>query len=562
MLRTRLLPLLAVLAVGVSGMATSGAASPALRADAPAARSSAASTAQPSRPLSVETPFGTIRGDVILPDVENSEQRFPVILTYTPYSVLYQSLDPQRKSRADDAVADYFVPKGYARAVFDVVGTYGSTGCTDFGGLGERKTAAAVVDFLAEQDWSNGKVGMIGGSYDGTTAIAAAVEAPDALKAVIPQVAIDRWYDYMYNDGVRLTLEDNPTGLADPPIDSPLDYDTLYGVVPPYPSLTSDPAGVAEVLADHLNPCNRVENQQRGYQTDPVYDDFWVERDYRSLAGNVEAAVLLEGAWLDDNVKHWATTRFFQALPEGEGAPDKRMVIGQWSHSASRFPDAWQVRLDWFDHFLKGLPNDVLSRDAVETQGSDGVRRLETSWPPEGTKDTTFSFTPGTAGQSQLGAGGTAPTWRDLDPALTEDVVLRGLCASTCARFAAQPVDADMRIVGSPRLDITAVTDAASTHVIPLLLDVSGTGAAKVVTRGIFNTNQREGLATSKPLTPSQPWSATIELWDTDWTLAKGHHLELVLVSSEARWALSDQTRATTSLDLDASSLTVPLLPM
>jgi X-Pro dipeptidyl-peptidase len=83
-----------------------------------------------------------------------------------------------------------------------------------------------------------------------------------------------------------------------------------------------------------------------------------------------------------------------------------------------------------------------------------------------------------------------------------------------------------------------------------------------VVTRGIFNTNQREGLATSKALTPDLPWSATIELWDTDWKLAKGHHLELVLVSSEARWALSDETRATTSLDLNASSLTVPLLPM
>ena len=247
------------------------------------------------------------------------------------------------------------MPRGYARAVFDVVGTYGSTGCTDFGGDGERKTAAAVVEFLGTQSWSNGKVGMIGGSYDGTTAIAAAIEAPEHLAAIIPQVAIDRWYDYMFNDGVRMTLEDNPGGLADPPGDSPLDYDTIYGVIPPYPSLASDPAGVAGVLADHLNPCNRAENQTRGYQTDPVYDEFWVERDYRALADRVKAPVLLEGAWLDDNVKHWATTRFFDALPEGEGAPPKKMVIGQWSHSASQFPDAPALRLKWFDQFLKGM---------------------------------------------------------------------------------------------------------------------------------------------------------------------------------------------------------------
>ena len=518
---------------------------------------------QPSQPLTVDTPYGKIRGDIILPDVKpGSDGRFPVILTYTPYSVLYQSLDPQRESRADDTVANFFVPRGYARAVFDVVGTFGSTGCTDFGGLGERKTAAAVVEFLGTQSWSNGKVGMIGGSYDGTTAIAAAIEAPEHLAAIVPQVAIDRWYDYMYNDGVRLTLEDNVGGLADPPLDSPLDYDTVYGVIPPYPSATTDPAGMAAVMADHMNPCNRVENQQRGYQTDPLYDDFWVERDYRALAGNVKAATLIEGAWLDDNVKHWGSTRFFQALPEGEGAPEKRMVIGQWSHSASQFSNAQTVRLAWFDYFLKGLPSNALSRPAVETQGSDGVRRNESAWPPVGTQDTTMTFTSGTPSGAQLGAVGGNATWKDLDPALTEDLVVANRCADTCARFSAPAVTSTTRIVGSPRLNLTATTDAASTHVVPLLLDVAETGSAKVITRGVFNSNQRESLATSKPLTPGAPWSATIELWDTDWTLAKGHHLELVLVSSEARWALSDQTRATTTLDLAASTFTVPFLAM
>jgi X-Pro dipeptidyl-peptidase len=559
MLGRRRPALLVALAAVVVGTATAGAASPP-SAGAPVVRSEVVASAQPSRPLEVQTPFGTIRGDVILPSTAGDEP-VPVILTYTPYSALYQSLDPQRESRADDAVAAYFVPRGYARAVFDVVGTYGSTGCTDFGGLGERKTAAAVVEFLAAQPWSNGRVGMIGASYDGTTALAAAVEAPPALKAVVPQVAIDRWYDYMYNDGVRLTLEDNPSGLADPPVDSPLDYDLLYGVVPPYPS-AGDPAGAAAVLADHLRPCNRAENQQRGYQTDPVYDDFWVERDYRALADGVTAAVLLEGAWLDDNVKHWATTRFFSALPEGEGAPAKRMVIGQWSHSASRFPDAPALRLAWFDRFLKDLPNDVLERPLVETQGSDGVRRQETAWPPAGTLDTTFRLVAGPAGAGELGAGGTPTAWSDLDPALTEDVVLRRLCASTCARFTAPPVTSPVRVVGSPRLDLTAVTDTTSTHVVPLLLDVAPDGAARVITRGVFNSNQRHGLARSVPLVPGAPWSATVEMWDTDWTLRAGHRLELVLVSSEARWALSDTTRATTRVDVGASSLTVPLAPL
>ena len=559
MRRSRLLLVLAALALAIP--AASGAAPGNAPAQPVAGATQPVYDAQPSQPLAVETPYGTIRGDVILPDVP-AGTTVPVILTYTPYSVLYQTLDPRRESRADDAVADYFVRRGYARAVFDVVGTYGSGGCTDFGGDGERKTAAAVVEYLGTQPWSNGRVGMIGGSYDGTTAIAAAVEAPEHLATIVPQVAIDRWYDYMFNDGVRMTLEDNPSGLADPPLDSPADYDTVYGVIPPYPSLASDPAGVAGVLADHLRPCNRVENQRRGYETDPVYDEFWSERDYRAAAGRVRASVLLEGAWLDDNVKHWATTRFFNALPTGEGAPAKRMVIGQWSHSASQFPDAQQLRHAWFDYFLKGIDTGVLDLPPVETQGSDGVRRAEASWPPPGTAAVPFSFTDGAPGASQLGANGGRTAWTDANVALTEDAILAEACGNACVRFSAPPTDAAARIVGSPRLALTATTDAASTHVAPVLLDVAPDGEATVITRGLFNTNQRDGLSSSTPLTPGQPWMASVELWDTDWTLPAGHHLELVLASTNATWGLSDSTRATTTLDLAGSSLTVPLLQM
>jgi predicted acyl esterase len=304
-----------------------------------------------------------------------------------------------------------------------------------------------------------------------------------------------------------------------------------------------------------------VENQTRGYQTDPVYDDFWVERDYRVLADNVKASVLLEGAWLDDNVKHWATTRFFQALPEGEDAPPKRMVIGQWSHSTSRFPKAQELRLAWFDYFLKGIDTGVLqTQPPVDTQGSDGVRRAEASWPPPGTADVEFSFTGGTAAASQFGANGTTPTWNDTNPAMTENLITARQCGDTCVRFTTVPFAATTRIVGSPRLTVAAVTDEASTHLAPVLLDVAPSGTAKVITRGLLNSNQRNGLATSSPLTPGQPWSATVELWDTDWTIPAGNHLELVLVSSNATWGLPDETRATTSIVLPSSSVTIPLL--
>jgi X-Pro dipeptidyl-peptidase len=513
----------------------------------------------------VPTPHGTIRGDVIRPVVPEGVQ-VPVILTYTPYSILYGSLDPLRTSRADDATADFFVRRGYARAVFDVVGTHGSDGCTDFGGTGERETAAAVVDFLGGQPWSNGRVGMIGASYDGTTALAAAVEAPEHLVTVVPQVAIDRWYDYMYDRGVRLTLEDEPFGLADPPADSPADYDALYGVVPPPAGVTGDPAATAALLADHLRPCNRAEHAIRGYQQDPVYDGFWVERDYRALADRVRASVLIEGAWLDDNVKHWASTRFFQALAErrdeeGRDAPAVHLVMWQWSHSTSRFPDAAQVRHAWFDHFLLGLDTGLEALPVVDTHGSDGVRRQHATWPPAGTEEVRLDLVAGAAAADQLGLTSPDATWTDRDPTAVEQVLLaRGCAEDTCLRLLGAPLAAPVRLAGSPRLELELSTAAASTHLAPVLVEVLPSGTRRVITRGLLNSRNRDGLERSTPLVPGAPWRAEVELWDVDHTVGAGSRLELVLASTNATWGLSDETRAATALDLDASSVVLPVV--
>lgn len=93
---------------------------------------------------------------------------------------------------------EYFVPRGYAYVATDLRGTRNSSGCQVYGDRDEVFDTVDVIDFIADQPWSNGKVGMTGGSYDGTIAIGAAAEQPisgrhpDALAAIIPIRAIDR----------------------------------------------------------------------------------------------------------------------------------------------------------------------------------------------------------------------------------------------------------------------------------------------------------------------------------------------------------------------------------
>src|SRR5688500_2708069 len=105
---------------------------------------------------------------------------------YSPYSTL---LEPEP---AKDGVGMDWVPKGYARAVADVLGTRGSTGCWDYGGPDEQQAGVDVVKHLAAQPWSNGNVGMMGVSYEGTTATMVAARGDDVpeLKAIVPIAAI------------------------------------------------------------------------------------------------------------------------------------------------------------------------------------------------------------------------------------------------------------------------------------------------------------------------------------------------------------------------------------
>jgi X-Pro dipeptidyl-peptidase len=489
-----------------------------------------------------------IYGEVIRPVVPEGV-KVPVILTYSPYNILGAPAN-QAGSIADDGNASYFVPRGYARAVFDVVGTRESSGCYDYGGLGERETGAAVVDFLGAQDWANGKVGMIGGSYDGTTQWAAAVQQPKHLVALIPQVAIDRWYDYAYGGGVRYLLNsENPT---DEGFDTPLAFDFGFGFIPP---LDATGPQYADALATRINPCERILHTQRGYEPNPVYDAFWDERDYRQLAQQITAAALIEGGWLDHNVKHWDSTRMFMALPENH---PKRLVMGQWNHSASQFDDAQNIRHAWFDYWLLDLPTGVMDLPAVDSEASDGIRRQGATWPPEGTELITFSLD-GSSAPALMLRNADSATFTD-NPLLTEEQMFGDSgCNNACLLFTGEPLAEPVRISGSPQLQLAGRIDMTGTHYTPVLYEESAAGAVSIITRGFLNLRNRNGLHVSEPVSAGEAWTATVEFWDTDYVVPAGHRLGLAIMSSNAVWALPDVTLATTTLDLSVTALDLPV---
>lgn len=498
--------------------------------------------------IRVETPYGVMYGEVKRPVVPEGV-KVPVILTITPYNILASPTN-QTGSIADDSVAAYFVPRGYARASFDLLGTRESSGCYDNGGLGEVVTDSMVVDYLGELPWSNGKVGMIGGSYDGTTQLSAAIAQPRHLAALIPQVAVDRWYDYAYGAGVRYFLNsEHPT---DEGIDTPAGYDFGFAFIPP---LDVTGTQYIDAMRTRINLCERLDHMQHGYALNPVYDDFWKERDYRAMAHLITVPTMMEGGWLDNNVKHWDSTRFYAALPEDL---PKRLIMGQWNHAASQYDDAQDIRHAWFDYWLLGLDTGVMDLPAIDSQANDGIRRQGDVWPPPGTRTVTFTLD-GSA-QPALALRNTNAAIFTDNPALTEEQMFSQLgCLNACLMFSSEPLEAPLRISGDPQLHLKGSINAAGTHYTPVLYDEAPDGAREIITRGFLNLRNRNGLEVSEPVVAGETWTATVDLWDVDWVIPAGHRLGITLSSSNAIWALPDLTMAKTTLDLAGASLDVPL---
>jgi X-Pro dipeptidyl-peptidase len=477
----------------------------------------------------------------------------PVILTYSPYNTLSEP------SPSDDGIASRYVPKGYARAVADVLGTRGSTGCWDYGGPLEQQSGVDLVKYLAHLPWSNGNVAMWGVSYDGTTANMVAARGPDVpeLKAVVPVAAISHWYGYAYYDGVRYFA--NSKVPTDEGIDTPLAFD--YGFNRTVPA--DDPS----LVAGRFGPCESVslEHTMQGYSRSPDYTKFWQERDYRRNAANFRAAVLLVHGWQDYNVKQDEGLSLYRALPvddpatpQVEGVPFKLLWLTQSSHADGSGP-GYQDLLDrFFAHTLKGVDNGV-DRIATpvtslgRTKGGASTWTQSTAWPPPGTATLDLHLhralvTSNGVPTKEAGTLSTQPAndgvwnWVDTGHA-TEEASLRDPLNENghgyySLYYKSAPLAHDVRLAGSAVLDTWVNTTAPGSTLTPLLVEVLPDGTLSLVERGFLNLDYRGGLDKADPMAPNSWGHARVTFLPQDYTFAAGSRIGLIVQSSNTVWAL------------------------
>ena len=164
--------------------------------------------------------------------------KVPIIMDASPYyDTVCRGNEGECKSDVDgDGLNDrwplfydnYFVPRGYAVALLDTVGTNNSTGCPTVGGRPDILGITRVIDWLngratgydkqwggakVAADWSTGNVGMWGKSFDGTHATGAAATGVEGLRTIVPISGISSWYKYYRIGGLRFS-SGGPSGLA------------------------------------------------------------------------------------------------------------------------------------------------------------------------------------------------------------------------------------------------------------------------------------------------------------------------------------------------------------
>ncbi|MDP9136672.1 MAG: CocE/NonD family hydrolase, partial [Pseudomonadota bacterium] len=287
----------------------------------------------------IEMPDGVKLAARIWLPADAKDDPVPAILEYIPY-----------RKRDGTAVRDqlthpYFAGHGYAAARVDMRGTGESEGVfTDEYSEQEQDDAVAVIGWLAQQPWCTGKVGMMGISWGGFSALQAAARRPPALKAIITLCSTDDRYadDIHYKGGCNINenLGWSATMHA-------------YASRPPDPMLVGRRWKKMWLRRLKTEPLLITE-----WLRHPHRDGYWKRGSICEDWSAIAAATLAVGGW------HDAYSNAVPRLLAGLKAPAKG-IIGPWAHKYPHFAQPGprigflQEALRWWDYWLKDIVTGV-----------------------------------------------------------------------------------------------------------------------------------------------------------------------------------------------------------
>ena len=541
------------------------------------------------RNMDVPMRDGTIlRADVWRPDADG---RFPVLIERTPY-------DKGGSSESNLGAGEFYASHGYVVVIQDVRGRFASDG--EFYPFrddadGEHKDGFDTVEWTAEQSWSNGKTGTIGGSYSGATQYRMLSTQPPHLEALfVRQSSADYYDEWVYRGGAfehgfntMWTLKHTSTNARKlAPVGSEDEINRRLEVASGNYAKWLENTPISPLL-----PVADLHGWFSDWMNHPNHDDYWEEFSNARFHDKTNVPVHHFGSWFDCFLI--GTIRSYEGMRSNaatlEARAGQRMTIGPWVHNpgpadmreagAVDFGEqaklGWfETRKRWFDHWLKGVDNGVDSDKPVKlfAMGINKWREFD-EWPPAAAKDTPFYLSAGASSSAKSLNDGILSAYKpdlfgevfdeyDSDPKTPirsfggghlgdnngprdqrgyEDNVLT---------YTTEVLDEPIDVTGRVKAVLHASSSAIDTDWVVRITDVHPDGTSMLVCDGILRARFNDSFEKPTALVPYQPTEFVVDLWATSHVFQKGHRLRVAVASSSfPRWDINWQTGKNNALE-------------
>ena len=482
---------------------------------------------------------------------------FPTLVLRTPYGL---PLTPIGGYQDDDALEETGLPDeevgwplvtdaGFALVVQETRGT-GASGGANALLTTEGPDGYDTIEWVADQSWSNGRIGIMGDSAAGVAAALAAAEQPPSLDALYTQNASHSLIDDLTSPGGAVRIESivaftggqmlelgdehyDASGVDEAAFEGPIerlggDLETLVGGV-------DDPVGAGWAQLDRTalpDVAPLIPAFEQYLTADPDL------RERMDTIGDIEVPVLAVSMWHDV----FARSSFEAALDAQERGADFRLLAMPGSHYEIDEPENWPVTpmLDFFREMLMDGER-TLDRFTWQAVGSD---ELETSpvWPPATADEQVQRLGAGSLG-AEAGSGTVTVLSDPTDPIVTnagmslvaasgtgDNASLAAPGRQDVVWFDSEPLAAPLRLRGAVDLTLDVTADAPSVDLSARLVAVAPDGSSRLVRSAHVRSNDPVG-------TPRQ---LVIEFGDIAFDVGAGSVLRLELTGSDfPAWSLN-----------------------
>ena len=473
--------------------------------------------------------------DVYYPEAEG---RYPALLSMSPYIKEIQRQPPELSHSIEAGATDFFVPKGYVHIIAQIRGTGFSQGQWNLLDIEEQQDGYDLVEWIAQQPWCDGNVGMLGDSYFAMIQYLVAAQKPPHLKCIAPYDGLtDPYRDFCYRGGVFFSWFMGMWLV-----------DTIFQCLWPGP------------VEGKLPPTNLFVDLASHPDDGPYY---W-ERAAWTKLDKIDVPML---SIVPQSFIHIRGQLYAYPMIK---APKKLLVVppaGAHAHESFLLNRPLNEQmLRWYDYWLKGIDTDIMDEPQVAIFDSGTKEwRYENEYPLARTEWTKFYLRSNPAGPVTQPPYGLisveSPGSEEPDRYMTPESTSLVAAGKPVLAYATPPLSEDVRVWGP----LSAILYGSSTTLdivwFVKLGDVDPDGKVTLLTQGHLKASYREvDEARSKPGQPFHPFQNAvppepntvyefqIEVWPIFHTFKAGHKIWVQIASVDFNYQMQLHTIYTSEM--------------